>query len=184
MSLVVGETSHGADDVAVAAVFAASLHFPHLIENVVVRRVHPQFSEKHAAPHDSALDQPDDPPPISLLAYDLAFVGRKIASQRQACVHYWATLAHGRRRQQAQLLAGGGVDLDFGDMPPSHCLDRLSTFLVTSSHVSKPEGCFRCPAWTKILSVVLCQGPRSRFCDVRHQSRRWPRTPFPRWGRW
>jgi hypothetical protein len=53
MSLVVGETAHGADDVAVAPVFPARLHLPHLIEDVVVRRVDAQFHEQDAVPHES-----------------------------------------------------------------------------------------------------------------------------------
>ena len=56
-TFVIAETPHGADDVAVAPVFAASLHRLHLIEDVVVRRVDAQFHEKDAVPHDSALGQ-------------------------------------------------------------------------------------------------------------------------------
>ena len=47
MPLVVGEPSHGADDVAEAPVFAASLHLPHLIEDVVIRRVDAQIHEQN-----------------------------------------------------------------------------------------------------------------------------------------
>lgn len=76
MSLVVGETAHGADDVVVAAVFTASLHLSHLIEDVVVRRIDAQFHEKDAAAHVSPSINSQNSFLFNLLVCDGESVGR------------------------------------------------------------------------------------------------------------
>ncbi len=61
ITLVLAESPHHADGVAVAPVFAASFHLAHLNDDVVVRCVDPQFHEQHVLRHASALDQPELP---------------------------------------------------------------------------------------------------------------------------